>query len=106
VTKLEGIQVKKSQEEVPVKDWVTEANLGQQDRIISFLLGAYGFLLVTTVVIIFFQGFKAWGFVLDHSLLMWLGGATIGEIGGLLVLTFKAVFQQRGPTTKPKSHGQ
>jgi hypothetical protein len=92
----------KSQTEVPVKDWVTEATLGQQNRIITFLLVAYSFLLIATVAIIFLQGFRAWGFVLDRSLLMWLGGATIGEIGGLLVLTFRGVFGQNGKPPKPK----
>jgi hypothetical protein len=99
----------KSQKEVPVKDWVTEATLDQQNRIIAFLLVFYGFLLIATVTIFFLQGFRAWGFVLDRSLLMWLGGATIGEIGGLLMLTFKTVFGQGGKTLKrsqAKSEGQ
>jgi hypothetical protein len=33
---------------------------------------------------------------------MWLGGATIGEIGGLLVLTFRGIFGQNGKSPKPK----
>jgi hypothetical protein len=46
------------------------------------------------MVIFYLQGFKAWGFNLDASLLKWLGGATIGEIAGLLTLTFGAVFKK------------
>ena len=83
-------------EERPVKDWVTEVTLGQQNRIINFLLGAYGFLLVATIAIFILQGFRLWGFSLELSLLKWLGGATIGEIAGLLTLTLNAVFGQKG----------
>lgn len=81
-----------------VKVWVEEVTtthiINQQGKIITFLLIAYGGLLVATMVIFYLQGFKAWGFNLDGSLLKWLGGATIGEIAGLLTLTFGAVFKK------------
>jgi hypothetical protein len=91
------------QEQRPVKDWVTEVTLAQQNKIINFLLVAYGGLLLATMAIFFFQGFKAWGFNLDSSLLKWLGGATIGEVAGLLTITLNAVFGQKG---KPPSQGK
>ncbi|SRR6266852_1839411 len=92
------------EQERPVKDWVTEVTLAQQNKIINFLLIAYGVLLFATMAIFFFQGFRAWGFSLDPSLLKWLGGATIGEIAGLLTITLHAVFGQKRniPTAKPK----
>lgn len=62
----------------PVKDWVTEVTVSQQNKIINFLLVAYGVLLCATMAIFFLQGFRAWGFSLDISLLKWLGGATVG----------------------------
>ena len=84
-----------------VKVWVEEITtthiINQQDKIISFLLVAYGGLLLATMGIFYLQGFKTWGFNLDGNLLKWLGAATIGEIAGLLTLTFGAVFK------KPKS---
>jgi hypothetical protein len=86
----------KSTSEPPIKEWVTkvttQANLTQQERMIKFLLRAYGALLTVTIAIFCLQGFKLWNFALDPALLKWLGGATVGEIGGLLLLTFKAVF--------------
>ena len=81
------------------KSWVqgvwTEHTVSLQRSIIHFLLVAYSFLLAATFTIFFFQGFGIWGFCLDPELLHWLGGATIGEIGGLLALTVGAVFKNR-----------
>jgi hypothetical protein len=81
-----------------VKNWIEEITtthiINQQGKIINFLLWAYGGLLLATMVIFYLQGFKAWGFNLDGSLLKWLGGATIGEIAGLLTLTLGAIFKK------------
>jgi hypothetical protein len=75
------------------KDWVSAVRVDVQQQIVIFLLRAYGFLLVATMAIFFLQGFHVWGFTLEISLLRWLGGATIGEIGGLLVIAFRASFK-------------
>jgi len=81
-----------------VKVWVEEITtshvINQQERIITFLLWAYGALLFATTLIFYLQGLKAWGFSLDEGLLKWLGGATVGEIAGLLTLTVGAVFKK------------
>ncbi len=78
--------------------WVTEITtthvVNQQNKIINFLLAAFGGLLLATMAIFYLQGFKSWGFSLDGALLKWLGGATIGEIAGLLTLTMGAVFKK------------
>ena len=86
---------KKIPEAVSVKNWVTAVRTEQQVKIINFLLWAYGSLLIATMLIFFLQGFKLWGFFLDISLLKWLGGATIGEVAGLLSLTLHAVFRSK-----------
>jgi hypothetical protein len=83
---------------VPIKNWVTKVTtqhqIELQKLIVRFLLWAYGFLLAATVGIFFLQGFKLWGFQLDSGLLKWLGGATVGDVSGLLTLTFGAVFKK------------
>jgi hypothetical protein len=89
---LQGI-AKSAPAELKPKEWVAAVHLGFQQQIITFLLWAYGLLLAATMTILFLQGFHAWNFNLDTKLLMWLGGATIGEIGGLLVLTLRATFR-------------
>src|SRR5271165_5990294 len=80
-----------------VKNWVeqitTVSRIGLQEKIIDFLLKAYAGLLTATMLIFFLQGFKLWGFNLEPGILKWLGGATIGQILGLLTLTFGAVFK-------------
>jgi hypothetical protein len=40
------------------------------------------------------QGFHAAGFDLDKSLMHWMGGATIGSIGGLAMIVYKRLIRQ------------
>ena len=82
-------------ETVRVKNWVTAVTTQQQVKVINFLLWAYGGLLAATMLVFFLQGFRLWGFSLDVALLRWLGGATVGEIAGLLVLSLRAIFRSR-----------
>jgi hypothetical protein len=79
-------------ETVMVKNWVTAVTTQQQ---VNFLLWAYGGLLTATMLVFFLQGFRLWGFSLDVGLLRWLGGATVGEIAGLMALTLRAIFRSR-----------
>jgi len=98
MTSLDEQRAGESRTTVQVKNWVAEVTtqhqIGLQRLIVRFLLCAYSFLLVTTVVILLLQGFRAWGFQLETAFLKWLGGATIGVVGGLLTLTFGAVFRR------------
>jgi hypothetical protein len=50
-------------------------------------------LLAGAVLIYLLQGFALWGFKLSETDLKFVGGATIGCIGGLLTLTFRTVFR-------------
>ena len=85
--------------QVPIKDWVTkvttENRIFLQKKIIEFLLSAYGYLLAASILIFFLQGFGLWGFKLSETVLKFIGTATVGEIGGLLTLTFRAVFVKK-----------
>ena len=80
------------------KDWVTrvttEHTIALQKQIITFLLCAYAGLLVASVAIFIFQGFALWGFKLSETVLKFVGAGTLGEIGGLLTLTFRSVFKK------------
>jgi hypothetical protein len=79
-----------------VREWVTKATADHtfhlQKQIVRFLLRAYGGLLAASVLIFLLQGFGTWGFKLSETVLKFIGAATIGEIGGLLALTFRAAF--------------
>jgi hypothetical protein len=83
------LEAKMFVEKATVLHWIDTQKL-----IIRFLLVAYGFLLVVTMGMFLLQGFRLEGFNLDRGLLMWLGGATVGTVGGLLTLTFGAVFKK------------
>ena len=86
-----GIKIKTR----PEKGISTEkSELLLRQRGFSFLLWAYGGLLVCTMAIFFFQGFGVWNFKLDPTLLQWLGGATVGEIAGLLALVYGFLFRR------------
>jgi hypothetical protein len=47
------------------------------------------------VLIFLLQGFGILGFKLSDTVLKFIGAGTIGEIGGLLALTFRAVFLKK-----------
>ena len=42
----------------------------------------------------FLQGFHAWGFQLDNSLMHWIGAATIGSIASLAATVYGAFFKK------------
>lgn len=73
----------------------TGHNINLQKRIITFLLRAYGCLLAASILIFMLQGFNLWGFKLSETDLKFIGTGTIAEIGGLLTLTFRAVFSKK-----------
>jgi len=81
-------------ETLKTKEWFDAVHVGLQERMVKFLLWAYGFLLLATVAIIFLQGFQLGGFKLPDAFLKWLGVATIGEMGGLLVMAFRTFFKK------------
>ena len=87
---------KETIEELKAKSWIKrhDSTTDLREKSIRFLLRAYAGLLSATVIIILLQGFKLFGFALPLSFLHWLGGATIGEIAGLLTLTLGAIFKE------------
>lgn len=93
-----GDLVPKPPERLTAKGWIDAMTVHQrlhlQQRIVTFLLTAYGSLLFATMGIFLLQGFHLFGFSLDLKVLFWLGGATIGGIGGLLLLTGRLVFRR------------
>jgi hypothetical protein len=103
--KIVAEMLKKENEKPPVREYIkraqqelkkkqVESDIGLREKMIAFLFWMYGFLLVSTVVIIFLQGFKVKGFSLNLGFLHWLGGATIGEIGILAGITYRALFKR------------
>jgi hypothetical protein len=49
---------------------------------------------LTTLVMFVLQGFHTAGFDLDKSLMHWMGGATVGSIGGLAMIVYKRLIRQ------------
>jgi hypothetical protein len=85
----------RSETRLVVKNWTTRVEAESwrlRNIIVIFLLCAFGLLLLASGTIFFLQGFRLGGFYLSEHVLLWLGGATVGEVAGLLVLCVKAVF--------------
>lgn len=68
------------------------SNISMREKALTFLIYAYSFLLVSTMIIIFFQGFKLFGFNLDLDFLKWLGAVTVGEVTGMIIMIIGALF--------------
>ena len=67
------VDARSPEEAYPEYDALLNAEIragAPQEPIITFLLGAYGFLLTATTTILFLQGFHAWGFDLDIKVLL------------------------------------
>jgi hypothetical protein len=51
-----------------------------------------GLTLLVALFIFCLQGFHAWGFRLESTLMHWLGIATIGAVASLASIVYKAAF--------------
>lgn len=87
---------------LPVENLIKEFELVEKKDIAKQRRQAFGVLLIlyttgviTTFVIIFFQGFKVGGFLLDNTFMSWLGAAVIGELAGLLAIALSFLFKNK-----------
>ena len=69
--------------------------LAMRQKITNFLLYAFAWCIALTFLIYLLQGFHLWSFELDVALLKWLGAATIGEVTGLLMMTYNTKLKTR-----------
>ena len=71
---------------------VTDVSL--KKKIATLLITYFGLALLFTFGIFVLQGFHFLGFNLDAHVLNWLGAATIGELGGLITIMVKSLFNK------------
>jgi hypothetical protein len=64
-------------------------------RMLIILTWVFVSLLAATLAVFVLQGFQIGGFSLDREVLLLLGGATIGEVAGLLSICLTAITQMR-----------
>ena len=83
--------------ETPIEEWVrreTVTNtLTNRTRIVIFSMCAYGFIVATTVLMIFLQGFHIGGFNLPPLLLKALVVAVLGEAAVPIAALIRALFK-------------
>ena len=73
---------------------VDREDIFYQKRIaIFYLFTIYAILIVSTLTIIFLEGFHLYGFDIDDGLLKWLGVSILGEVAGLAVLVYGSLFK-------------
>ena len=89
--------LQKARYDKETKAWFSrkESELRLRERSVYLMLSLFALGLVSTFVIIFFEGFHVGGFDLPDEFLHWLGGATVGEVAGLLVITFRYLFPKQ-----------
>ena len=68
-------------------------NLAIQKFLVYFACLTLGACCLTTLAMFVFQGFHTAGFNLDKSLMHWMGGATIGSIGGLATIVYQRLIR-------------
>jgi hypothetical protein len=66
----------------------------RRDYTLAFFFFCFGTSVITTNTIFFLQGFHYCGFSLESELMIWLGGATIGQLGIIGTLIYKHYFKK------------
>lgn len=86
-----------AEEELSVAELIKKeralSDIGIRERIVGFLLGAYGFTILATFGLFYLEGL---GMIsLGKSIMNWLGGAVIGELAGLFSLVIRGMFGKK-----------
>lgn len=63
-----------------------------RERAFNAILWGYGLVLIPVLVMLFLQGFRAWGFNLPEKLVYGLAIAVIGEIAGFTYIVLRFLF--------------
>jgi hypothetical protein len=71
----------------------TYSEISLRELIVKVLLTTFCVVVFSTVIIIFLQGFRFSEFNLPIEFLKWLGGATLGEVVGLVALICHQLFK-------------
>jgi len=97
-----------SERETQAKPTRAAHNMAMERGLAQYVCALLGVCLVATLTIFFLQGFHAWGFNLDTSLMHRIGWATICMVGTLATLVYKAFFagRARGSTGRRGSRAR
>jgi len=60
-----------------------------------FAFTAFGILLLSSIVIVFLQGFQTAGFHLESRFFDWLGPAILGQVATIALIIYKSVFGKK-----------
>jgi hypothetical protein len=88
---LKRLELESKRQELETK----RRRIDSLERILTTLIWVFVGAIILTFAAIFFEGFHVGGFSLETSVLLLLGGATIGEAAGLLTITISAVLGLR-----------
>jgi hypothetical protein len=59
----------------------------------SFVCILFSISCLAVLALFYLQGFHVFGFHLEAGLMRWIGSVTIGALGGLMVVVYKAFFK-------------
>jgi hypothetical protein len=74
-----------------------EHEIAMQRRLVTVVCRLFGVSCVEALTIFYLQGFHVFGFNLPESLMHWIGAVTIGSLGTLATIVFRAFFSSRAP---------
>jgi hypothetical protein len=89
--------------DVPVKltpkQWIDQAvtlhTIGMQVLIVRSLLALFALGFVSGLAMFLMQGFHTLEFHLEKEEMRWIGGATVGSLGGLITTVVGALFRKQ-----------
>lgn len=76
--------------DISIEDWVKKQNIGHQSRTLNYLLPLFACTVVATFVLIFLKG--SGHIILSDGFMQWLGGATISEVAGMLLIIVRKLW--------------
>jgi hypothetical protein len=103
-TIIEASPVSDSRLEASLEALELKNRLKIRSDICRFLIKALGFSTACCFLLIFLQGFRAWGFQMDGGFLRWLTGATVVQLVAFLGIFTREVWQKttNNPRKPPK----
>jgi len=69
--------------------------MAMQWFLVKFVCVALGVSMVAALALLYFQGFRSWGFWLDPREMHWIGLATVGALAGLAATVVGSLFKKK-----------
>lgn len=76
---------------ITIDEWIQEKHTTQQDYALRSLLRLFVGCVFLTFLLIFLKAFDS--ISLSHEFMMWLGGVTVAEVAGMVVMIIRRLWR-------------